>query len=92
MGKKRRDERRKKSCFIPEGDLACVTQRKILTQPSALMTSSLPKPNVGTHSGRVVMREGGGGGFVVLVEKKNPWRTYATMETHLPFLRKLAQP
>lgn len=40
---------------------------------SALMTSSLPRPNVGTHSGRVVMQGGGGrkgAVVVVVVEKK----------------------
>lgn len=84
IGKKTREKRKNKSGFVPQGGLACVTQRKILTQPSALMTSSLPRPNVGTHSGRVVMQGGGGrkgAVVVVVVEKKKisgmlvpPWK------------------
>lgn len=83
IGKKTREERENKSGFVPQGGLACVTQRKILTQPSALMTSSLPRPNVGTHTAAEMQGGGGrkGAVVVVVVEKKNQWHACATMGT-----------
>lgn len=90
IGKKTEEERKNKSRFVPEGGLACVTKRKILTQPSAIMTKLTLKAKCGHTQQQSSDAEGRGkgewqgAGVVLLVEKKKKSVAYLCHHGNAP--------